>query len=392
MRYFTIIFLLISCISQAQSSQTLSPQAKISLLTCDPGNELYATFGHSALWIRDPINRIDKIYNYGTFSFDTPNFYMKFMRGHLNYQLSVSTYQRFMREYRYTRRSVYEQVFLLDSLQKQKIFDFVEKNALPENKYYLYDFFFDNCATRIRDIFPETLGQSFIFGTEYAKNKNSFRDLIDLYLRNKPWAHFGINLALGAPTDRVATSQQYMFLPDYLKEACATAQIRGKYNKKNVIKKAHYLYKADNITARKSKIYDPVFVVWGLLVFFMVITIIGLINKRKYRIADFVFFFIIGLTGLVLILLWFFTDHKVVVKNWNLLWAFPTHLIAAFLLLKKNPPKWLNLYFILTSAVAIMLLIFWNIIPQRFDLRFIPLILIILIRSVNFVILKMVKH
>ena len=134
------------------SAQTLSDRAEVSLLTCGPGTDLYATFGHSALQISDPVTGVDRVYNYGTFDFDTEGFYLKFTRGKLNYILSVSGFEYFLREYQYSGRWVYRQVLDLNPEQAQALFDYLEWNALPENREYKYDFFYDNCSTRIRDV------------------------------------------------------------------------------------------------------------------------------------------------------------------------------------------------------------------------------------------------
>ena len=137
-------------------NQNLSDRSVVSLLTCSPGTELYSIFGHCAIRIHDPVNEIDKIYNYGTFDFDSPNFYMEFIKGKLFYFLSVSNFTFFKTTYIRMNRSIYEQVVDLSMDQRQSLYQYLENNHLPENRYYLYDFFFDNCATRIRDAFVKS--------------------------------------------------------------------------------------------------------------------------------------------------------------------------------------------------------------------------------------------
>jgi hypothetical protein len=164
---FSILFLVTTYQAIAQKQQ-LSDQAVISLITADPGEELYSLFGHSAIRVKDTVNNQDLVFNYGTFNFNTPNFYMKFTRGKLLYMLSIQQFDRFKRSYEYEKRDLKEQILNLTQDQKQAIFQFLLWNYQPENRYYKYDFFFDNCATRIRDVFIDELpGLNFQF--EYVK-------------------------------------------------------------------------------------------------------------------------------------------------------------------------------------------------------------------------------
>ena len=142
----SLIFLLtISGLGSAKAEQF-----QISLLTCDPGEQIYSSFGHSGIRVLDLTSGRDMVFNYGTFDFGAPNFVLNFAGGRLDYYLSVSTYDRFMAEYEYFHRSVREQVLNLNEQQKIELIRFLENNYLPENRAYRYDFFFDNCATRVR--------------------------------------------------------------------------------------------------------------------------------------------------------------------------------------------------------------------------------------------------
>ena len=144
-------------ISLPSSAITLSPQAEISILTCAPGTELYSLFGHTAIRVSDPYQKIDAVFNYGTFDFRTPHFYLKYAKGLLLYQLSVTSYENFISSYILDDRSVWSQTLQLDSLTKQQLFDNLLKNQLPENRTYLYNFLFDNCSTRVRDMISESI-------------------------------------------------------------------------------------------------------------------------------------------------------------------------------------------------------------------------------------------
>ncbi len=131
---------------------TLSDNAEISILTCSPGTELYSLFGHTAIRIHDPKNHYDQVFNYGTFDFQTPHFYLKYAQGLLPYQLTNTSFRNFMNAYLSEERSVFAQKLKLDSMQKQTLFDLLLDNSREENRFYLYNFLFDNCTTRSRDI------------------------------------------------------------------------------------------------------------------------------------------------------------------------------------------------------------------------------------------------
>ena len=201
---------------------------KISLLTCDPGDELYSTFGHSAIRVVALESGQDLVFNYGTFDFNTPFFYIKFIRRTLDYQLSLTTTDNFLREYNYFKRNVREQELNLSPEQSQAIVAFLQNNYRPENRKYRYDFFFDNCATRITDMLESVLGQSLKWNYPTESDEKTFRNLIDEYVYPLPWSDLGIDLALGAVIDREATEAEKAFLPDYLEEGLQLSEMDRK--------------------------------------------------------------------------------------------------------------------------------------------------------------------
>ncbi len=213
----------------------LSQEARITLLTCSPGDELYSVFGHSAIRVQDPAYDLDWVFNYGTFDFSDPNFYTNFVKGKLNYILSVSEYHHFEYSYAMENRWIWEQELNITPYEKQYLFDSLRINRLPENRYYLYDFFFDNCATRIRDIFTEALERDILYDYQGLEQGQTFRELLMPYLAEKPWAKLGINLGLGLPADKRATPWDYMFLPDHMMTVFGDAMLSDKNHNENFI-------------------------------------------------------------------------------------------------------------------------------------------------------------
>jgi hypothetical protein len=384
MKFLNICFLILvfhTGLFQA-NSQNLSSYARISLLTCNPGNELYSVFGHSAIRVHDVEKGIDWVYNYGTFNFAQPGFYVKFVRGHLNYQLSVYHMRDFMNEYQSENRSVYEQVLDLSPEQKELVFSFIEFNRLPENKFYLYDFFFDNCATRIRDVFQNELKNQVKFDSASFKNL-TFREMLKPYLEPHPWSRFGINLVLGAIADRKANLQESMFLPDYMNMAFENASVVAIDTSKAFVRESLTLFEQKSIENKNSFFAGPEFVLSALLIIILIFTFLEFRAKIRYKIIDFIVFFSVGLIGMILFFLWFFTDHTAVVKNWNLLWAVPAHLVLAFFVFRKTKSTFLKYYFLVTGLAAFCVLPLWTVIPQCFDLAFIPLIILLSVRSMQ---------
>lgn len=364
----------------------LSRTAQISLLTCAPGQELYSTFGHSAVRVCDPPSSIDLVFNYGTFNMQQPNFYLLFVRGRLKYNLSLSYFDQFMYEYRNDKRMVVEQVLNLSAEQKQKMFDFLVWNYRPENRAYLYDFLFDNCATRFRDILPKVLnGKNYAFDRTIEQRKLTFRDLLDQYLENSPWEHIGINIILGAPTDRICTAEDCMFLPDYLHDAFAKTIVRDSLGKEiKLASPDRICYQPEAAPESANSIFTPSFIAYLLLIVFSVITFFEWSRKyysRVLALLDSLFFFCLGLIGLLIIFMWFFTDHKVVVQNWNVIWACPFHLIFFFFYSRPKQTLIVRAFLLFAAALSFIALVCWKFLPQRFDLSIIPLLLIIMMRA-----------
>ncbi|MCF6366530.1 MAG: DUF4105 domain-containing protein [Bacteroidales bacterium] len=363
-------------------AQNLSSQAEISIITCAPGNDLYSTFGHSAIRIKDPVLRIDNVYNYGTFNFETPGFYMKFMRGQLDYMLSVAPYKYFVISYMNENRWIKEQVLDLNKSQKNKVFAFLKNNALPENMYYRYDFFYDNCATRVKDVIRDVLGNEIILPEKITDEGVTYRDLLYIYLKNKNWERFGINLALGLPTDKVVTAEEATFLPDYLEKSFDKAVLNINGVKKPIVKETRMLFEPkESISDTSSGMFTPVVLFYSLLFVFLVLTFVEYKNKKYYLILDKTLFFIVGFFGFIILLLWFGTEHGAVINNQNIIWAMPLFFIAAFML-KKNNKNYIKRFFIFMSALITVSLIINLAIYRLFDFALIPLLIIIIFRSV----------
>ncbi|MDN3643804.1 DUF4105 domain-containing protein [Lutimonas halocynthiae] len=377
-----ILFLLIIITASncfAQQIQ-LSTTAEVSVITCGPGtNELYASFGHSAFRILDLENKIDRVYNYGTFNFNTPNFYTKFAQGKLLYQLSAYNFGDFLKGYHRENRWVVGQVLDLDPVQVQKVYDYLEENAKPENRSYQYDFFYDNCSTKLYDVLEDAIGEDLVFKSDFDQADYSHRDLIELYMGHQPWADFGIDLALGADIDRKASSKEYMFLPDYVLEAFTSIEIKKNGVLAPIVKRTEEILLSYPQESKQGG-FTPIILFSIVALLIIWITYKDYKNNTRTKILDTVLFSITGVVGIILLLLWFATDHSATANNFNILWAFAPNLIFAFVQ-HKNPK--LSKYYMVTLLILLdIMVLLWIFNVQVFHFSLIPFIIALYVRYV----------
>jgi len=353
---------------------------EVSLLTADPGTELYSSFGHSAIRLREigPDGR-DLVFNFGTFDFDTPNFYGKFATGKLNYMLSVVPYDRFIIEYDYYKRGLREQVLDLNQEQKDFLLQHLDAQYAPERRFYKYDFFYNNCATKIRDAFDIAMGEQLVW-SDSVKEEKTFRNLIDEFVLPLPWADFGIDLALGAVIDRPATELEKQFLPTYMEQAFANATIVENGVSRPLVKQSRVLLEYLKEEGQQS-LLNPTVIFWFLVVLFAALTLYGFKKGKLMKGLDVALFGSVGILGLVVAFLWFFTDHSATIWNWNILWAFPGHLVLVWGLLARPNATWISSYLLFVMGATVMTLLFWIFGMQSFSPALIPVLLLLLLRA-----------
>ena len=356
-RVFTIVLALILAIAlpeRAQANIYDNTPKTISLLTCEPGNMLYTLFGHTAIRIKDADS--DWVFNYGTFDFDTPNFYGKYIKGELMYQLAAQSFETFWRTYNRMEVAVYEQELILDSLQKRQLVNAILENYKPENRTYLYDFLYDNCATRVRDLFEreiKTPATNMRWAIAQSANK-SFWNLLDEKLRIAPWCEWGIHTLLGEDGNEIATGREEMFLPENLMKAVSHATLNGK----PIAKEPQKIIDYPTRTEVKTPWYvNPPFAFWALAL----VVIGGTFRRRNVRAIFVPMLFLTGVLGVLLFYLSVFSIHPMTTPNWNLLWACPLNLFFIPFLL-ANKKRIINIYLncyngLLIAGVAI---IFWT--------------------------------
>jgi len=357
----------------------LTDSSKVSLLTCSAGDELYSTFGHSAIRVFDPKLRFDIVFNYGTFNFEDPNFYPNFVQGKLKYILSCYPYRLFYKEYVTEKRSVWEQQLNITLDERQYLLDSLFVNLSEEHRYYQYDFLNDNCATRIRDVFVQAIPREIKFDYSSFEKGKSYRELLKPNLVNKPWAELGIDLLMGIPADRVATPWDYMFLPDHLDKAFQNASFVTDSTKQPFAGEIKILLQGNVDTPR---------FIWGspLQITTILLILIAMLSYReakkgvRYLWMDRTLLVIAGLLGVLFTFLWVGTAHKSMVWNMNLLWANPLHLIFIFILGSKRLSKLAGIYVKANFVILLLLVAGWFVLPQGLPYAIYPFVVALAIR------------
>lgn len=360
-RFLILGFILVTGVFQNLFSQNLpvASSTEISLLTCEPGNELYAKFGHTAIRVNDSVNHIDWAFNYGIFSFNTPNFYGKFVSGQTDYMLGVYDTGLFLSEYRDRGTKVWEQCIDLDTLEKSVLIRSLIENTSPENRMYRYNFVFDNCATRPVDKIREALDHTVRVVDQ--SNHDSYRTLILSHLNKDPWSAMGISLIFGMKADLVPVSSATNFLPLLLKTHLAHTYIleeKGQLGRKLVKCEKVMLEGKSKEFKSASWINAP----WIVFALFLIVAVFITVWKKRTRVMsktlDTVWLTATGLTGILICFLMFFSEHPLVGNNLNLLWMNPLNLPAAYLIWRRTSHHVLFFYFLiyLVLLVSFMLL------------------------------------
>ena len=378
MRRFLLSILFLTALLPMWSSPMDS--VRISLLTCAPGSEIYALFGHSAIRYENPEKDQDWVFNYGMFSFKEPNFVMRFVKGETDYQLGVVPFRYFETEYALRGSSVYQQVLNLTAEDKVKLIRLLEENYLPSNRVYRYNYFYDNCTTRARDKVEESIQGKVVYPE--TEKEVSFRDIIHEFTAGSEWGEFGIDLCLGSEADEPIDERKQMFAPFYMMEAARGAMI---HRADTVVPLVLEEFKVVDAVLEDEPAFplSPMTCAMGLLVATAFVVGWGIRKGRPCLAWNVLMFFLQGLGGCIVAFLFFFSLHPTVGSNWLLMLFHPLALFYLPIMIyrgikgKKDPYHWLNVV-LLTSFMILM-----PFISQEFNLTVLPLALSLLLVSVG---------
>lgn len=331
-----LLFLFCSFLSFGQN-YPLSSESKISILTCGSGEELHSIFGHTAIRVQDNARGVDAVYNFGMFDFDTPNFYLKFVKGDLEYHVGKGSFEGFMYSYRMENRSVYEQELNLSTIQKQELLDNLEKMLYSDERFYIYKFIDKNCTTMVVDQINNQLEKPSI--AKVGNTTESYRHVLNPFMDNLFYQKLGINIMFGYRTDKAA---EQLFLPIELLKSLEVT----KSNNELIAQKTKVLFEQDKSLNSKSW--------WNSInSFILFLALVLLLNKNKIYLA---FLVLLGLLGIFLSAVGFFSLHREISQNYNVL-LFNPFLIGIVISFVKKNVVWFNrfFYFILFCFVVYLL-------------------------------------
>lgn len=385
-RFINTIFVLLLFTISLSAQIQLSDSAKISLLTASPWDgEVYAYYGHSAIWVKDDSTGLDVVFNYGYFDTSKPNFMWHFARGETDYIMGATSMSQFLSEYGQKGQQVVEQELNLTLEEKQNFFDALYINSLPENRGYRYNYFFDNCATRPRDMIEKYANGSIQYPP--TAKEQSFRDLLYECLAPYPWNKFGIDLVIGSDADKTIDVRQKMFLPAYLMNSVEKATlVKSDTLSYPLIKNTQILLPGDNQPKRIGELgwFTPIIAAFVLLIVTIIVSVIQIVKLNKTilpRIYDTIIFAIAGVGGVIIFFLMFFSVHPATNPNWNFVWLNFFALIFAVLFWVKWAKIAVNIYHFINFVVLSLFLLFWWLIPQQLPFATIPFSMSLWLRS-----------
>ncbi len=382
-RILTFLFFLCSFVAGYAS---VNDSLKISLITCSPGTQVYELFGHTGLRVRDDARDIDVVFHYGVFSFDTPNFIYRFTKGETDYSIGLADYKDFVYSYIMRDSEVSELPLNLTAEESERIFQALIVNNMPNNRIYRYNFLYDNCATRPRNIITENLSGKIRY--KEPDGTVTFREMIHDCTRNYPWLTFGIDLALGEPLDRPISYEEQMFLPRVLKEAFENAQVQRGDSLSTFSDDLILLIEADDsesLDDGHTQVATPLCIFTLFLLIVVLISAVEIVKRRHYRIVDTIIFSIYGLTGCVLFFLMFISIHPATYPNYSGFWVNPFLLLLPVIVWVKSMKKIVCYYHFINFAVLLCLLAGWHWLPQQMNIAFLPLVLVSAVRSVTYI-------
>ncbi|MBB69186.1 MAG: hypothetical protein CMC77_03825 [Flavobacteriaceae bacterium] len=362
---------------QANAQLQLSKESEVSILTIGPGFVLNDAFGHSAIRIKDPLQNIDLIFDYGRYDFQAKGFYLNFAKGKLDYEIGWTYSEDFISNYKLQQRRVTAQIINLTLKEKQNLFEGLQTNIQPQNKSYSYDFFYNNCATKIKDVLVDTSNKNISFLTPESFEQLSFRELIRSHVPQNSWGGLGIDAALGSVIDRLASVEEHLFLPKYLDEILKHSKFDPEATK--LVLRSEVLNQTQK--SKPSTFWWSPLVILGLVS----ITIIGMTyydwtSKSRNKFLDALLFFTTGSIGILILFLWFATDHTATAYNYNFLWAFGFNLLMLPTVLKPKPKKRFVGYLKFLILLLTLMLLHSLTGVQAFNYTIIPLWIALLIR------------
>lgn len=354
----------------------------VSILTCTPGEELYAKFGHTAILVRDNVRQNNIVFNYGCFNYNSDNFMYKFLLGQTDYILGAEDLKNFMYRYSYMGNGVTEQTLNLSREETNKLVNLLFDNLRPENQEYRYNWLYDNCTERARDIIEKAVDGNVDYA---AKTKDTtVRKMLNKCLENDLWSSFGINLILGEEIDNEADKRIQMFIPDvYRAEVDEAYIVRSDGRKEKLISSKRIILDETNCFEKASMVTSPLTVAILLLIISVILLGFEMKTRRYCAPFDVALHLIQGFAGIIVSFLFFFSEHPAVDSNWLVILFNPIAIIYSIWIIyccqkkKKNYLAYANVSVIVTFCIIMIVC------QQTYSHAMYIVVAILLIRSIS---------
>lgn len=383
MKRFMLMFIYVLSFICVWGRDVPEDSLEVSLMTCSPGQEVYALYGHTAIRVNNYATGEDWVFNYGMFSFNRPNFIWRFTRGECDYQIGAAPFEYFIREYAERGSAVYQQTLNLTTSEKLRLWALLTENMLPENRVYLYNFFYDNCTTRARDRIEEAVSGEIVYPR--SDTVRTYREIVHLYTRRHPWAELGNDICLGCEADRPIGIRQEMFAPFFLMRYFEDAVIKDSAgNVRPLVLSTAQVVEGRQDAEDAGGGVSPALCAWGLFVVVLLLTCDEYRRRKCFWWLDALLMTLVGCMGLVVTFLFFFSIHPTVGSNWQI-WVFNPIPLLAMPRVVYCAVKGEKTYYHEVNMLVLMFFILFSVwIPQDFCVVVVPLALTLWLRSCSY--------
>ena len=349
----------------------------ISILTVSPGKDLADAFGHSGIRVIDRELNYDVVFNFGIYDFQAPNFYSNFVKGRPIYSLGINNYNRFLNNYQNQNRGIVEHKIQISNNKKDDVIRLLLENSKQENKFYIYDYFNDNCSTKVADLFIANLNDTYSTEIDLSSKSNvSYRSLIYEMIPKNSWGSLGIDICLGSIIDQDINYRQTFFLPSMF----GNFLDRIESSNPEIIESKFILESQDTSEESALNLTKPMFVLFLISTIIVLITFRDFRNNRQTKVLDVLLISITSIIGLLISYLWFFSDHSAASQNYNILWASPLNILLLIDLFANKKRKWILGYLKFIFLMLLLMISHWILSVQTFNITLFSFIFALLIR------------
>ena len=381
---FRVLLIGLSLLISLQSYSQKNDSIQFSLLTCAPGTEIYSLFGHTAIRYQNFTQNRDLVFNYGMFSFSTPNFIFRFVKGETDYQLGITEFAPFEAEYMFRGSSVYQQVLNLTQEEKNRLLELLVLNYQPQNRIYRYNYFYDNCTTRARDQIERCINGKVIY--QDSVEKKSFRGIVHEFTKGFQWEELGMDLCLGAEADETIDIRQQMFSPFYMRAFADRAYIEEPDGKvRPLVLKEEVIVNAERDEDEAGFPFSPMTCAIAFLVVNVLFAVLQVLKKKIYWGWDILLYASQGIAGCIITFLVFFSIHPTVNSNWLIVLFNPIPLLYLPIMIYREITHKKDWYHVVNLVYLTIFIVIFFTCGQKINLTILPLALSLLVNAASHV-------